>query len=121
MRDENNPNIEYKQISVLLILLFIVFIFLVIAALSFTILTLYTHIFNAIDKNENHVFPIIGFSILFIFLTYSMVINFIVMSKAYHLSLDEHIILYTLLTYISLNIPCAIIIHKSIRKVESDD
>ena len=121
MRDEENPNIEYKQISILLILLFIVFIFLAIAAFCFTALTLYTHIYNAINDNNNLTLEITLFSLLAVFLIYSVTVNFIVMFKAYRLKLDEHVILYTILTYLSLNIPCAVILNKSIRKVESDD
>lgn len=121
MRDKENPNIEYKQVSVLLILLFIVFIFLAIAAFCFTALTLYTHIYNAINENKDETIRIILFSLLAVFLIYSIAVNFIVMFAAYNLKLDEHVILYTILTYLSLNIPCAIMINKSIRKEESDD
>ena len=121
MKDKENPNIEYPQISVLLILIFIVFIFLAFMALGFSGLTLYTHIYNTVHEGKDSVKEIVLFSLLSAFLIYALIVNFIVMFKAYFLKLDDHIILYTLLTYLSLNIPCAIIIHKSIRRKKDDD
>lgn len=118
MRDENNPNIEYRQISVLLILLFIVFLFLLITAFSFTTLALYTHIHNMVVDGSGDIGSIILFSLLLAYLTYAIIVNVIVMLKAYHLKLNEHLVLYTILLHSSLNFICAMMIYQNEQTID---
>lgn len=118
MKDENNPNIEYRQISVLLILLFIVYLFLIITAFGFTVLALYSHIHDLVNLNKGDAGSIILFSLLAVYLIYAITVNFIIMFKAYRLKLNDHLVLYTILLHSSLNFICAMMIYQSEQTID---
>ena len=63
MRDPDNPNIEYKQISIPLVLLMILFMAIVVMALCFTTLYIVTNAI-AISKGSKDIPLLILLSVL---------------------------------------------------------
>ena len=108
MKDKENPNIEYKQISIPLVLVTILFIALVIMGVCFASLYLGTSI-NAIIKGEGNITRIIVLAVVDVYLIYSMVANIIVARNAMKMTIDQHPILSQALLYTSLNIPSGVI------------
>ena len=103
MKDIENPNIEYRQASLAQIAIFILFIVLLILGLS--ILTIY---FISTLKEAGFAMKSIISLVFDIYILLSLVLNIFVLTKIIKFKYDDHPILYIVLTFISLNIPCGI-------------
>ncbi len=103
MKDKENSNIEYRQASLAQIAIFILFIS--IAILGAIILTIY-FITTVSDKGFNTTATIS--LIADIFLLISIALNLFVVSKIIKYKYDDRPILYIVLTFLSLNLPCGI-------------
>lgn len=122
MRDEDNKNITYKQINTLFIIIEILVIAILIMALAYATLTL---VANIIDVSRDGSTPgkissIIWLCVLEVFLIYSLTINLVVAIKEFRMTIDEHLLLFTILTYFSLNIPCAVILTKRMKNKDKE-
>lgn len=120
MIDEENSNITYKQISTAFIIIDILVIAILIMASAYTIMVLSTNIYTAIKDGATPgiTSSIILGSILLAFLLYSLTINLIICFKEYRMTIDKHLLLLTILTYLSVNIPCAVMLNKRIKNKE---
>ena len=115
MRDKDNPNIEYKQISIPLVLLMILFMALVVMGLCFATLYLVT---SAIAFSKGEVGPtlLIVLPIVDAFLLYSLVVNIISLIRVIKMEWEDKPTLYQILVFASLNFPCGIIMALNIKK-----
>ena len=103
MKDVENPNIEYRQASLAQIAIFILFI--VLLFLGFAILTMYL---ISVAKEDGFAGNFIICLILDIYILLSLVLNIFVLTKIIKFKYDDHPALYIVLTFISINIPCGI-------------
>lgn len=115
MRDPDNPNIEYKQISIPLVLLMILFMAIVVMALCFTTLYIVTNAI-AISKGSKDIPLLILLSVLEVFLLYSLIVNIITITRVIKMEWENKPTLYQILVFTSLNIPCGIIMALNIKK-----
>ena len=103
MIDEENPNIEYRQANLSQIAIFILFISLLI--LGDLILFIYfASTVAEYGMNNTAVITLIAA----IYVLISLAVNLFVGSMIVRYKYDDHPILYTVLTFVSLNIPCGI-------------
>lgn len=114
MRDPDNPNIQYRQASLTQIAVFILFIALLI--LGDLILILY---FISVVSNRGFVAPAIIALIAAIVLLASLFVNNFVVSRIIKHKYDDRPKFYILLTFLSLNLPCGIMM--LVRKAKEDD
>ena len=118
MIDEENPNIEYRQASLAQIAIFILFISICI--LGAIILSIY-FITTVSDKGFNNVAVISLIADIYVLI--SIVLNLFVVSKIIKYKYDDHPNLYIILTFLSLNLPCGImmLVRKEKEKEDIED
>lgn len=98
MRDEENSNIEYRQISVPATMTLILWIALLILGSGFLVFLLVGAIQN------NTLITIILYSVAIAYLIFSLVINSVVLHKVLAVKYDDNPVKYMTLVFISLNI-----------------
>lgn len=103
MKDKENPNIEYRQASSAQVAIFILFVS--IAILGAIILTIY-FVSTVSSKGFNDVAIISLIADIVVFI--SIALNLFVVSMIIKYKYDDHPTLYTVLTFLSLNLPCGI-------------
>ena len=107
MKDKENPNIEYKQISIPLVLVTILFIALVIMGICFVTMYFGSYLYGLI-KGEDNLIKVILLGTLDAYLLYSLIINIVVVRRLLKMTADEHPIINQIFLYTSLNIPSGI-------------
>lgn len=107
MKDKENPNIEYKQISIPLVLVTILFIALVIMGICFVTMYFGSYLYGLI-KGEDNLVKVILLGTLDAYLLYSSIINIVVVRRLLKMTADEHPIINQIFLYTSFNIPSGI-------------
>ena len=103
MIDEENPNIEYRQANLSQIAIFILFISLLILG-DLVLIIYFASTVAEYGMNNTAVITLIAT----IYVLLSLAVNLFVVSMIVRYKYDDHPILYTVLTFVSLNIPCGI-------------
>ena len=98
MRDEENKNIQYRQISIPSTMTLILWIALLVLGFGFLVLLLVGAI------QDNIFLGIILYSIAIAYLLISLIINSVVLHKVLTIKYDDMPVKYMTLTFLSLNI-----------------
>lgn len=120
MKDEENPNIEYRQASIPQVAVFIMFITLLILGL---LILVFYFISTVIDKGMNNLAIISLVAAIYVLI--SITLNIFVVSNVIRFKFDDHPTLFIVLTFVSLNIPCGIMMlvarHKEKEELEEEE